>query len=297
MSLQVGSAHARSDARERSCFLTGIQQFQVLKAQQEYVLAKSCRELGDRNAAHRLVTSHLRLVAKIARGYRGYGLPLSDLISEGNIGLIQAIRRFEPDRGVRLATYANWFIRAAMQKYILHSWSLVKIGTTTNQKKLFFNLRRAKKRIGAIEAEDIHPDHARSIARLLGIAEQEVVEMNRRIDGDISLNAKMPGTDSGEWQDWLIDDGANQEARLAESEEDDYRRRALKRGLTVLNEREHRIFVARHLAEQPSSLSELAEELGISRERVRQIDHRTFKKMRAAVTTGRVRRWVKPIHT
>ena len=283
MSLQAGSVSARTGVHERSHYLKKIGQFPMLEAQQEYLLAKSWYERGDRNAADRLVTSHLRLVAKIARGYRGYGLTLSELISEGNIGLIQATKRFEPDRGVRLATYAAWWIRAAMQEYIMRSWSLVKMGTTANEKKLLFNLRRAKSRISALEAGDLRPDQAQVIASRLGVAEREVVEMNRRLDGDISLNAPIRGSDSSQWQDWLVDDSANQETELAESEEGNNRRRLLRRALTELNRREHRIFVARHLAEEPLSLNELADEFGVSRERVRQIEHIAFEKVRGAV--------------
>src|SRR6202140_4328698 len=218
--------------------------FPMLEPQEEYTLAKSWCEYGDRNAAHRLVTSHLGLVVKIAKGYRGYGLPISDVISEGNVGLMQALERFEPEKGFRLSTYAVWWIKAAIQEYILRSWSLVKIGTTANQKKLFFNLRKAKSRISALEEGDLHPDHARLIAERLGVTEQDVVEMNRRLGGDVSLNSPIREEgDSGEWQDWLVDDSISQETRLAESEEAANRRKALGEALNVLNERERRIFL------------------------------------------------------
>jgi RNA polymerase sigma-32 factor len=248
------------------------------------MLAKSWRERDDRDAAHRLITSHLRLVAKIAAGYRGYGLPISEVISEGNVGLMQAVKRFEPDMGFRLATYAMWWIRAAIQEYILRSWSLVKMGTTANQKKLFFNLRKAKSRISALEEGDLRPDQVKLIAKRLGVTEQDVVDMNRRLGGDVSLNSPIREEgDSGEWQDWLVDDSISQETRLAESEEADNRRKALGEALTVLNERERHIFEARRLADEPVTLEELADEFGISRERVRQIEVRAFEKVKKGV--------------
>jgi RNA polymerase sigma-32 factor len=283
MSSQVKRFDARAGATQRSPYLKEIQQFPLLTAQQEYLLAKRWRDLGDRDAADRLVTSHLRLVAKIARGNRGYGLPLSELTSEGNIGLMHAIKRFEPDRGARLATYATWWIKAAMQEYILRSWSLVKMGTTANQKKLFFNLRSAKNRISALETGDLRPDQAQLIARRLGVTEHEVVEMNRRLDGDVSLHSPIRGNDSGEWQERLIDDSANQEAEVVESDELDIRSRALKRALAALGERERRIFVARRLADESPTLSELANEFGVSNERVRQIEQRAFENVQKAV--------------
>ncbi|HLH93770.1 MAG TPA: RNA polymerase sigma factor RpoH [Xanthobacteraceae bacterium] len=265
-------------------YLEEIRRFPMLEPQEEYMLAKSWREHGDRDAAHRLVTSHLRLVAKIAMGYRGYGLPISEVISEGNVGLMQAVKRFEPDKGFRLATYAMWWIKAAIQEYILRSWSLVKMGTTANQKKLFFNLRKAKSRISALEEGDLRPDQVQVIAKRLGVTEQDVVEMNRRLGGDVSLNSPIrEDGDSGEWQDWLVDDSASQETRLAESEEADNRRKALGDALTVLNERERRIFEARRLADEPITLEELADEFGVSRERVRQIEVRAFEKVQKAV--------------
>jgi len=256
----------------------------MLEPQEEYMLAKSWREHGDRTAAHRLVTSHLRLVAKIAMGYRGYGLPISEVISEGNVGLMQAVKRFEPEKGFRLATYAMWWIKAAIQEYILRSWSLVKMGTTANQKKLFFNLRKAKSKISALEEGDLRPDQVQIIAKRLGVTEQDVIEMNRRLGGDVSLNAPIrEDGDSGEWQDWLVDESSSQESRLVASEESDNRRKALGEALTVLNERERRIFEARRLVDEPITLEELADEFGVSRERVRQIEVRAFEKVQKAV--------------
>jgi RNA polymerase sigma-32 factor len=265
-------------------YLEEIRRFPMLEPHQEYMLAKRWREHGDRDAAHKLVTSHLRLVAKIAMGYRGYGLPISEVISEGNVGLMQAVKRFEPEKGFRLATYAMWWIKAAIQEYILRSWSLVKMGTTANQKKLFFNLRKAKSRISALEEGDLRPDQVKLIAKRLGVTEQDVVDMNRRLGGDVSLNAPIREEgDSGEWQDWLVDESASQEARMAESEESDNRRKALGEALSVLNDRERRIFEARRLADDPITLEELAEEFGVSRERVRQIEVRAFEKVQKAV--------------
>jgi RNA polymerase sigma-32 factor len=267
-------------------YLQQIRQFPMLQPDEEYMLAKRWREHGDRNAAHKLVTSHLRLVAKIAMGYRGYGLPISEVISEGNVGLMQAVKRFEPDKGFRLATYAMWWIKAAIQEYILRSWSLVKMGTTANQKKLFFNLRKAKSRISALEEGDLRPDQVKIIAKRLGVTEQDVIDMNRRLGGDASLNAPIREEgDSGEWQDWLVDDQESQEKVLAESEELATRRKALSEALSVLNDRERRIFEARRLADEPVTLEELAEEFGVSRERVRQIEVRAFEKVQKAVRT------------
>jgi RNA polymerase sigma-32 factor len=265
-------------------YLEEIRRFPMLEPQEEYMLAKRWREHGDRDAAHRLVTSHLRLVAKIAMGYRGYGLPISEVISEGNVGLMQAVKRFEPEKGFRLATYAMWWIKAAIQEYILRSWSLVKMGTTANQKKLFFNLRKAKSKISALEEGDLRPDQVKLIAKRLGVTEQDVIDMNRRLGGDVSLNAPIrEDGDSGEWQDWLVDDVSDQETRLAESEESDNRRKALGDALSVLNERERRIFEARRLADDPITLEDLAAEFGVSRERVRQIEVRAFEKVQRAV--------------
>jgi RNA polymerase sigma-32 factor len=256
----------------------------MLEPQEEFMLAKSWREHGDRESAHKLVTSHLRLVAKIAMGYRGYGLPIGEIISEGNVGLMQAVKRFEPDKGFRLATYAMWWIRASIQEYILRSWSLVKMGTTAAQKRLFFNLRKTKSRISALEEGDLKPEHLKQIAERLNVTEKEVIDMNRRLSGDASLNAPIRAdAEAGEWQDWLVDDRANQETTLAEGEELDNRRDALKSALSVLNERERRIFEARRLAEEPVTLEELAVEFGVSRERVRQIEVRAFEKVQKAV--------------
>jgi len=256
----------------------------MLEPQEEYMLARRWREHGDRDAAHKLVTSHLRLVAKIAMGYRGYGLPISEVVSEGNVGLMQAVKRFEPEKGFRLATYAMWWIKAAIQEYILRSWSLVKMGTTANQKKLFFNLRKAKSKISALDEGDLRPDQVQVIAKRLGVTEQEVVDMNRRLGGDSSLNAPIRDDgDSGEWQDWLVDESPNQERILAEHEESDNRHQALIGALDVLNERERRIFEARRLSDEPVTLEELASEFGVSRERVRQIEVRAFEKVQKAV--------------
>jgi len=267
-----------------SRYLEEIRRFPMLEPQEEYMLAKSWREHGDRDAAHRLVTSHLRLVAKIAMGYRGYGLPISEVISEGNVGLMQAVKRFEPEKGFRLATYAMWWIKASIQEYILRSWSLVKMGTTANQKKLFFNLRKAKGKISALEEGDLRPDQVKIIAKRLGVTEQDVVDMNRRLGGDVSLNAPIRNDgDAGEWMDWLVDDRESQESILSEHEELDNRRAALTQALSVLNERERRIFEARRLAEEPVTLEDLAAEFGVSRERVRQIEVRAFEKVQKAV--------------
>ena len=265
-------------------YLEEIRRFPMLEPQQEYMLAKRWREHGDREAAHKLVTSHLRLVAKIAMGYRGYGLPIAEVISEGNVGLMQAVKRFEPEKGFRLATYAMWWIKASIQEYILRSWSLVKMGTTANQKKLFFNLRKAKSKISALEEGDLRPDQVQLIAKRLGVTEQDVVDMNRRLGGDASLNTPIREEgDSGEWQDWLVDEAPSQERVLAENEEFSNRRKALGEALGVLNDRERRIFEARRLADSPITLEELADEFGVSRERVRQIEVRAFEKVQNAV--------------
>ena len=265
-------------------YLEEIRRFPMLEPQQEFMLAKRWKEHGDRNAAHQLVTSHLRLVAKIAMGYRGYGLPISEVISEGNVGLMQAVKRFEPDKGFRLATYAMWWIKASIQEYILRSWSLVKMGTTANQKKLFFNLRKAKSKISALDEGDMRPDQVKLIAKRLGVPEQDVIDMNRRLGGDASLNAPIrEDGDSGEWMDWLVDDSDSQESRLVANEQADNRRKALGEALDVLNERERRIFEARRLADDPMTLEDLATEFGVSRERVRQIEVRAFEKVQKAV--------------
>ena len=264
-------------------YLNQIRRFPMLEPQEEYMLAKRWREHQDPEAAHKLVTSHLRLVAKIAMGYRGYGLPISEVVSEGNVGLMQAVKRFEPDKGFRLATYAMWWIRASIQEYILRSWSLVKMGTTANQKKLFFNLRRAKSQISALDEGDLRPDQVKTIARKLGVTEQDVVDMNRRMGGDASLNSPLRDQSEGEWQDWLVDDSASQESKLVEQEEAGNRHDALHAALDVLNPRERRIFEARRLADDPITLEALSDEFGISRERVRQIEVRAFEKIQSAV--------------
>jgi RNA polymerase sigma-32 factor len=264
-------------------YLEQIRRFPMLEPQQEYMLAKRWREQGDRDAAHQLVTSHLRLAAKMAIGYRGYGLPVADMISEGNIGLMRAVKRFEPDKGFRLATYAMWWIKAAIQEYILRSWSLVRMGNTAKQRKLFFNLRGAKSRISALEA-DLRPDQVKLLAQRLEVTEQDVVDMNQRLDGDVSLNSPMrEEVNSGEWQDWLPDENIGQETVLAESQESDNRRTALGEALTVLNRPERSIFEARRLTDEPMTLEELADEYGVSRERVRQIEMRAFQKVQKAV--------------
>ncbi|MBZ6077271.1 RNA polymerase sigma factor RpoH [Microvirga puerhi] len=266
-----------------SRYLDEIRRFPMLEPREEYMLAKRWREHGDREAAHKLVTSHLRLVAKIAMGYRGYGLPISEVVSEGNVGLMQAVKRFEPEKGFRLATYAMWWIKAAIQEYILRSWSLVKMGTTANQKKLFFNLRKAKGRISALDEGDLHPDQVKQIATQLGVNEQDVVDMNRRLGGDASLNAPLREEGEGEWQDWLVDNSESQEQTLVQEEEGQNRLSALRSALTVLNPRERRIFEARRLSDDPITLEELSTEFGVSRERVRQIEVRAFEKVQEAV--------------
>ncbi len=266
-------------------YLDEIRKFPMLEPQQEYMLAKRYQEHGDRNAAHQLVTSHLRLVAKIAMGYRGYGLPIGEVVSEGNVGLMQAVKKFDPERGFRLATYAMWWIKASIQEYILRSWSLVKMGTTANQKRLFFNLRRTKSQIQALEDGDLNPEQVKQIATKLRVSEEEVISMNRRLSGDSSLNAPIrnDAEGGGEWQDWLVDESPSQESRLVEDEEADNRRQLLRDALGVLNERERRIFEARRLAEDPITLEELSTEFGVSRERVRQIEVRAFEKVQQAV--------------
>jgi RNA polymerase sigma-32 factor len=261
-------------------YLEEIRRFPMLEPQQEYMLAKSWREHGDRDAAHQLVTSHLRLVARIAMGYRGYGLPIGEVISEGNVGLMQAVKRFDPDKGFRLATYAMWWIR----EYILRSWSLVKMGTTAAQKKLFFNLRKIKGQLKALDEGDLRPDQVKRIANQLGVTEEDVVSMNRRLAGDSSLNAPVRNdAESGEWQDWLVDETMDQETALAEAEERDNRRDMLNEALQGLNARERRVFEARRLAEEPLTLEELSAEFGVSRERIRQIEVRAFEKVQKAV--------------
>jgi len=275
-----------------SRYLQEIRRFPMLQAEEESVLAKRWRDHGDADAAHKLVTSHLRLVVKIAAGYRGYGLPISELISEGNVGLMQAAMRFDPEQGFRFATYAMWWIKAAMHEYILRSWSLVKMGTTANQKKLFFNLRKAKSSIVALDEGDMRPDQVKLIAQRLCVPEQDVIEMNRRLAGDVSLNAQIrEDGDSPEWQESLVDRSSDQESQLAATEQSDNRKKALGEALAVLGTRERRIFEARQLAEEPSTLQELAAEFGISRERVRQIEVRAFQKVQrtAKIAIGQAR--------
>jgi RNA polymerase sigma-32 factor len=273
-------------------YLAEIRKFPLLDPQEEYMLAKRWREHQDTEAAHRLVTSHLRLVAKIAMGYRGYGLPINEVIAEGNIGLMQAVKRFEPERGFRLATYAMWWIRASIQEYILRSWSLVKMGTTAAQKKLFFNLRRVKGQIEALDEGDLKPDQVKTIATRLGVPEEEVVNMNRRLASpDSSLNAPLGGESESEWQDWLADDALDQETRLAESEELEERRTLLSTALEELTPRERDILQARRLQDDPVTLEDLSVKYDISRERVRQIEVRAFEKlqekMKAALRSKR----------
>jgi len=280
MTAQIASWSFAAGESSLPRYLREIQRFPMLESRDEYTLAKRWSEHGDRDAAHKLVTSHLRLVAKIAMGYRGYGLPISEVISEGNIGLMQAVKRFQPERGFRLASYAMWWIKAAIQEYVLRSWSLVKMGTSNSQKRLFFNLRRAKHKISALEEGDLRSDQVKLIARRLGVTEHDVVEMNRRLGGDVSLNAHIREGDSGEWQDWLIDETPNQETQLADSQETDNRIQALHDALAVLNPRERRIFEARRLTDDPRTLAELACEYGVSCERVRQIEAKAVDKVR-----------------
>jgi len=266
-------------------YLSEIRKFPILTPEQEYMLAKRYQEHQDPEAAAQLVTSHLRLVAKIAMGYRGYGLPVSELISEGNIGLMQGVKKFEPDRGFRLATYAMWWIRASIQEFILRSWSLVKMGTTAAQKKLFFNLRRMKNNIEAFEDGDLHPEDVTKIATDLGVSEEDVVSMNRRMamGGDTSLNVPMREDGEGQWQDWLADDGPLQDERVANAEEQDMRHQLLLEAMDSLNDREQHILTERRLAEEPKTLEELSQVYGVSRERVRQIEVRAFEKLQKAM--------------
>lgn len=267
-----------------SKYLRDIRKFPMLSPEEELKLSRLWKEKGDTEAAHKLVTSHLRLVAKIAMGYRGYGLPVGELISEGNIGMMQAVRRFDPERGFRLATYAMWWIRAAIQEYILHSWSLVKIGTTAAQKKLFFNLRRLKGQMQAIDDGDLQPEQVDKIAKSLGVPEQDVVNMNRRLSApDHSLNAPLRTDSEGEWQDWLVDDHDNQEQTLAENEEYSGRKALLANAMQSLNERERHILTERRLKDDPATLEDLSHVYNISRERVRQIEVRAFEKLQAAM--------------
>jgi RNA polymerase sigma-32 factor len=265
-------------------YLQEIRKFPMLEPDEEFMLAKRYKEHEDPSAAQKLITSHLRLVAKIAMGYRGYGLPISEVISEGNVGLMHAVKRFEPDKGFRLATYAMWWIRAAIQEYVLRSWSLVKIGTTAAQKRLFFNLRKVKGQIAALDDGSLHPDQIKQIATTLRVSESDVVSMNSRLSGDASLNAPMRADEgSSEWQDWLVDDAPDQETSLGESQEFDERMGLLTNAMDVLNEREKAIFQARRLKDNPATLEELAQEYSVSRERIRQIEVRAFEKVQDAV--------------
>ncbi len=267
-----------------SRYLTEIRKFPMLAKDEEFMLAKRWTEHQDAESAHRLVTSHLRLVAKIAMGYRGYGLPIGEVISEGNVGLMQAVKKFDPDKGFRLATYAMWWIRASIQEYILRSWSLVKMGTTAAQKKLFFNLRKAKSQISAFEEGDLRPEHLSAIATKLGVSEEEVTNMNRRLGGDASLNAPLRADGESEWQDWLADDTAvSQETHLAESEEKSIRMGLLQEAMEELTDREKHILTERRLKDDPVTLEELAGQYGVSRERVRQIEVRAFEKLQKAM--------------
>ena len=266
-----------------SRYLQEIRQFPMLQPEEEFMLAKRWKEHGDREAAHKLVTSHLRLVAKIAMGYRGYGLPISEVISEGNVGLMQAVKRFEPDKGFRLATYAMWWIKASIQEFILRSWSLVKMGTTASQKKLFFNLRKVKGQIQALEDGDLRPEQVKEIARRLSVPEEDVISMNRRLSGDASLNAQVRADSEGEWQDWLVDDAETQEDTLVQNEENKLRLGLLSEAMEKLTDRERRVFEERRLKEDPATLEDLSREFGVSRERIRQIEVRAFEKVQKAV--------------
>jgi RNA polymerase sigma-32 factor len=264
-------------------YLQEIRLFPMLAPEEEFMLAKRWKEHGDSKAAERMITSHLRLVAKIAMGYRGYGLPIGEVISEGNVGLMQAVKRFEPDKGFRLATYAMWWIKASIQEYVLRSWSLVKMGTTASQKKLFFNLRKMKGQIQALEEGDLKPDQVKQIATRLGVEEQEVVNMNRRLGGDASLNSLVRADAEGEWQDWLVDDSDSQEDIMVENEETAMRKDMLTKALDKLTERERRVFEARKLQDDPMTLEDLSKEFDVSRERIRQIEVRAFEKVQKAV--------------
>ncbi len=284
MSTTIPSVPVISSETNLVRYLQEIRKFPMLEANEEYMLAKTWREHGDTESAHRLVTSHLRLVAKIAMGYRGYGLPISELISEGNVGMMQAVKRFDPDRGFRLATYAMWWIRAAIQEYILHSWSLVKMGTTAAQKKLFFNLRKLKGQMQAIDEGDLSPEHVTAIATKLDVPESDVINMNRRLGSpDHSLNAPLRADSEGEWQDWLVDETETAEIRLAEREELGKRQILLKEAMKSLNDRERHILTERRLRENPTTLEDLSQHYGISRERVRQIEVRAFEKLQKSI--------------
>lgn len=269
-------------------YMDEIRKFPMLEPQQEYMLAKRFAEHDDTEAAHQLVTSHLRLVAKIAMGYRGYGLPIGEVMSEGNVGLMQAVKKFDPEKGFRLATYAMWWIKASIQEYVLRSWSLVKMGTTANQKRLFFNLRKLKGKLKALEDGDLKQENVTKIADTLGVSEEEVRSMNQRLSGDASLNSPIKAAEgeSGQWQDWLVDESESQETTLIKQDELEVRREMLADAMDVLNEREQRIFVARRLSEDPLTLEQLSSEFDISRERVRQIEVRAFEKVQKAMVVA-----------
>jgi RNA polymerase sigma-32 factor len=278
-----------------SRYLQEIRKFPMLAPEEEFMLAKRWKEHQDPEAAHKLVTSHLRLVAKIAMGYRGYGLPLSELISEGNVGMMHAVKRFDPDRGFRLATYAMWWIRASIQEYILHSWSLVKMGTTAAQKKLFFNLRKLKGQLQALDEGDLSPEHVQKIAKDLGVPESDVISMNRRLAApDHSLNAPLRAESEGEWQDWLVDEQESQEQKLGDRQELGIRRDLLVKAMSLLNERERDILGERRLKENPTTLEDLSQKYGISRERVRQIEVRAFEKLQKAIKAAAAERKLLP---
>jgi RNA polymerase sigma-32 factor len=298
MSNTFANLPAPSPEQGLSRYLSEIRKFPMLEPEEEYMLAKAWADHGDVEAAHKMVTSHLRLAAKIAMGYRGYGLPTAEVISEANVGLMQAVKRFDPERGFRLATYAMWWIRAAIQEYILRSWSLVKMGTTAAQKKLFFNLRKAKNKIGALEEGDLRPENVDQIATSLGVTPEEVVSMNRRLGGggDASLNAPLSqdGEPGAEWQDWLTDDDADQAAAYAEREELDQRRELLIEAMSALNERERHILTERKLKESPVTLEQLSEVYNVSRERIRQIEARAFEKLQKKMRDLAIERGVIP---
>ena len=285
MATRTGNMPALSGDSGLQRYMQEIRQFPMLKPDEEYQLAKDWREQGNREAAHKLVTSHLRLVAKIAMGYRGYGLPISEVISEGNVGLMQAVKRFEPDRGFRLATYAMWWIKASIQEYILRSWSLVKMGTTASQKKLFFNLRKVKGQIEALEDGDLRPDQVTEIATRLGVPEQDVISMNRRLGGDSSLNSPLSrdAEGGGEWQDWLVDEDDTPDVAYEQSEQQEMRSKLLHQAMNSLNSRERRIFEARRMSEDPMTLEDLSQEFNVSRERIRQIEVKAYEKVEKAV--------------
>ena len=285
MTTNTGNLPALSGDNGLQRYMAEIRQFPMLQPDEEYQLARDWREHGNREAAHKLVTSHLRLVAKIAMGYRGYGLPISEVISEGNVGLMQAVKRFEPERGFRLATYAMWWIKASIQEYILRSWSLVKMGTTASQKKLFFNLRKIKGQIQALEDGDLRPDQVTEIATRLGVPEEDVISMNRRLGGDSSLNAPLSrDTDGGgEWQDWLVDEEDTPDVAYEQSEEQEMRSKLLHQAMNGLNERERRIFEARRMSDDPMTLEDLSQEFNVSRERIRQIEVKAYEKVEKAV--------------